>query len=146
MGKGKHTGLRKLHLKAYSSWMGMKTRCKPNFESGKYSENKITVCERWLDSFENFLKDMGDPPIGYTLERENNLEGYNKENCKWATRKIQSRNTSSNVKITYNGETMVLMDWCIRLNIKYSSLRKQVVTNKVPFEQAVIHLLSNTNK
>jgi len=62
------------------------------------------MCERW-DRFENFFSDMGKCGVGKTLDRINNDLGYSPENCRWATRKEQHRNTSKNLRITAFGET-----------------------------------------
>lgn len=78
---------------AYSSWLAMKQRCNnPNhIHAHNYSERGITYDPRWED-FENFYRDMGDRPAGYTLERINNDKGYGPGNCKWATQKEQANN------------------------------------------------------
>lgn len=87
-----------------------------------YGGRGIFVCDRWLNSFENFFEDMGfRPDITYSLERINNDLGYFKENCYWATRTQQSRNKRSNVWIDFNGKRMILKDWANELNLKGSS-------------------------
>ena len=78
----------------YRCWAGIKQRChNPMHEDYKnYGGRGIKVCDRWRHSFENFLEDMGTMPIGLTLERKRNNEGYSKRNCKWATYKEQANN------------------------------------------------------
>ena len=108
--KGQHD---QVGTRAYNSWKHMKARCSdPNHESYKYYGAKgITVCERWLD-FKNFFEDMGLCPEGMTLERINNDGNYEPENCQWATRKAQSRNTRRNTFFTRNGQTKCAAEWC----------------------------------
>jgi len=78
----------------YSCWSAMKQRClnQNNKFYYNYGGRGISVCDRWKDSFENFLADMGKRPKGKTLDRINNNENYEPSNCRWATRKEQSAN------------------------------------------------------
>lgn len=78
----------------YSSWRSMLSRCNnSNATSYQYYGGRgITVCERWLHSFENFLADMGPRPDGMTLDRENTNGSYAADNCRWSTPKQQANN------------------------------------------------------
>lgn len=80
----------------------MRARCNNPNHSGypNYGGRGITVCERW-DDFWLFVKDMGERPEGYTIERKNNDEGYCPDNCVWASRIDQNSNTRE--RITYWG-------------------------------------------
>jgi predicted nucleic acid-binding Zn-ribbon protein len=100
--------------KEYRIWSHMKTRCY-NLNSQyyhRYGGRGISVCDRWLNSFENFYADMGECPEGYSIDRIDNDKGYCPENCRWATRTEQQNNKSDNVVLTIYGKTMSLNDWC----------------------------------
>lgn len=104
--------------KIYGSWAAMKGRCtNPNDPSYfRYGGRGINVCEKWM-KFENFYKDMGDPPKGMSLDRIDNDKGYYKENCRWAARREQQNNTRRNVFITYKGLTKTRAEWARHFNI-----------------------------
>ena len=81
----------------YKTWESMKGRCNTNnnTNSKHYANKGITVCDRWLESFENFLEDMGEKPNNsVSIDRIDNTKGYSKDNCRWATIEQQSRNKS----------------------------------------------------
>jgi hypothetical protein len=78
----------------YRSWHGAKMRCTSpsNDRYASYGGRGISMCDTWLNSFEQFFKDMGNRPTGTSLDRINNDGNYSKENCRWATPKEQMRN------------------------------------------------------
>ena len=100
--------------KAYNSWAAMKRRCydKNNNYYKIYGGRGIRVCDRWLNSFENFLEDMGEPPTKtHTLDRYPDGNGnYDPLNCRWATPKEQGQNTSKVVNHIYNGQKLCLSE------------------------------------
>lgn len=73
----------------YKSWQSMLWRVRSRPE---YRERGIDP--RWF-VFESFLADMGERPMGKTLERNNNARGYFPDNCRWATPTAQARNRST---------------------------------------------------
>ncbi len=113
--------------KTYNSWYGMIQRCaNPNTINYKdYGGNGTIVCKRWL-KFENFLEDMGEVPIGKSIDREDNHKAYCKENCRWSTRKEQQRNRRNNRLITFNGKIQCISAWSEEYNICPYVLRSRL--------------------
>jgi len=78
----------------YATWINMKSRCynqnHPQYHD--YGGRGIDVCPAWKHDFHQFVKDMGERPEKYTLERVDNDLGYSPENCIWDTRSNQARN------------------------------------------------------
>ena len=92
----------------YRVWSSMKKRCyNSNAQMFKhYGARGIIVCDRWLNSFENFLADMGPRPMGGTLERIDNNGNYEPANCKWASIVEQLRNRSI-TKLSENSADLI---------------------------------------
>ena len=80
----------------YECWINMKKRClNKNYSRYKdWGGRGIKVCPRWM-KFENFLEDIGERPIGKSLDRIENDKGYYKSNCRYATPKEQANNRRS---------------------------------------------------
>lgn len=80
--------------KGYAIWSQMKDRCcNPRNKRYKdYGGRGIKVCDRWLDRFDIFISDMGEPPQGFSIERVKNDEGYSPDNCKWIPLADQAKN------------------------------------------------------
>ena len=112
--------------KLYDIWRQMTLRCydATNVSYHNYGARGIRVCSRWLVGALNvkphkvFRLDMGErPSTDYSLERKNNNGHYEPDNCKWATKQEQCRNTRTNLLITFNGETKCLSEWAETLGI-----------------------------
>lgn len=108
----------------YRTWQGMKARCYKKSHIGykDYGGRGIRVCDRWLNSFENFLLDMGSKPVDKTIDRIDNDGDYSPSNCRWATHHEQEHNKRNSIILTYNGKTMCLTQWADYLRVNRSSL------------------------
>ena len=93
----------KTHGMSYTStfriWAGMFRRCyNKNFKNYSYYGGRgIKICDRW-NKFENFLSDMGERPVGLSIDRINNNGDYEPSNCRWATAKEQRANTRNSYR------------------------------------------------
>lgn len=114
--------------RTHSAWINMKSRChNPRVPAYRhYGARGIFVCDRWIDSFDNFFHDMGEAPRGMTLERKNNSEGYSPNNCMWATPKQQARNKRNNRTLSAFGKTMLLRDWSLETGIKRTTITQRI--------------------
>jgi hypothetical protein len=127
-GKNSKThGLRNHPL--YSIWSNMKNRCyNPACKDYKnYSNSGITVCNRWLDSFENFYEDMKDSyVVGLTLDRKDNSLGYYKENCRWATAKEQAINRKTTHYINTPSGRMFIKEAAEKYGIERRTIHRRI--------------------
>lgn len=123
----------------YNAWRNMRQRCTvPTHKLWhRYGGRGVTVCDRWLTSFENFLADMGPRPDGGSLDRIDNDGNYEPGNCRWATSHVQARNRGSNAVYEIDGVKKCLVDWAKHFGINQSTLRDRVVCCGIPIEEAV---------
>lgn len=122
----------------YKRWKSMRDRCN-NPQSKSYSlygGRGIAICEHWHE-FDRFLADMGEcPGQPYTLERNDSNGNYEPSNCRWATKKEQSRNTSRNKFLTYQGQTLCVGEWAELLGLSYTTINSRLRRGK-SVEQAL---------
>jgi hypothetical protein len=106
----------------------MKRRCyNPNGNRyERYGGRGIKVCDRWLTSFMDFLKDMGRRPPGMTIGRIDNDGDYCLENCRWQTAKEQANNRIDNRVIEYEGKRSTLSEWANHLKIPCGRLSHRI--------------------
>jgi hypothetical protein len=106
----------------YSIWEGMHLRCRNH---PHYVGLGIKVCERWSD-FKAFYDDMGPRPTGTSIDRIRGAEGYSPDNCRWATPRQQSQNTSRNINLEWNGEVACVAEWARRTGIKEKAIHQRL--------------------
>src|SRR5687767_5549656 len=127
-------------IPGYYSWSKLKSRClNPKDKKYEYYGGKgVTVCDRWIDSFENFLEDMGErPSASHSIDRYPNKNGnYEPGNCRWATDKEQNRNRNYCRMITYNGMTKSMIEWSEFLGIEYRLIAARIITGRWSIERA----------
>ena len=119
MGKQKH-GM--YNSPEYMSWCAMKKRCtNPKHKAyARYGGRGINIAVEWLE-FVQFYLDMGKRPIGTSLSRIDNNLGYSKDNCEWASDKVQNRNKCNNHYV--QGKSIA--EWAETLGVNVSTLRER---------------------
>ncbi len=113
----------------YKAWTSMKDRCYNSTlnQYKDYGGRGITICDRWLNSFENFYEDMGQRPSQeYSLDRVDNNGNYCKENCRWSTRKEQGNNKRNNHILEYDSQRLTIAEWSIKLNIDRNLIKNRL--------------------
>lgn len=115
----------------YVSWMCMRRRCQdPKFKDFQnYGGRGIKVCRRWAQ-FTNFLKDMGERPKGYLIDRINRFGNYEPKNCKWSTFQESAVNRSSTVFVWYQGELLTASAAAKVLGVSFSGVCQFVRRNR----------------
>jgi hypothetical protein len=129
-------------LPEYRAWDSARQRCNnPNSQGfAYYGKRGIRVCPQWDHSagFKQFLMDMGRRPSPrHTLDRIDNDGSYSPENCRWATRAEQQRNTRRNHLITINGNTKPLCDWAEVFRIPHQYVRNRIHDGCDPIQALV---------
>lgn len=127
------------------AWIGLKRRCvNPNNQTHKYYiDQGVTVCARWMTSFEAFLADVGlRPSPKHSLDRWPDPFGnYEPDNVRWATAEEQMHNRRDNVLVTIGGETHCVGAW-----EKIAGLRRETVRRRLKKGWPVERLLEPARK
>ncbi|MDE1009657.1 MAG: hypothetical protein OSB38_28760 [Paraburkholderia fungorum] len=121
----------------YSIYLLMVKRCTDpkSHAYHHYGGRGIKVCERWLESFENFLQDMGERPEGKTLDRFPDVDGnYEPGNCRWATWTEQQNNKRDNHVLEVNGVRKTLSEWAAETGISPGTLWNRTQYGWTPHE------------
>lgn len=115
----------------YSSWSKIISRCHDvnNEHYRDYGGRGIAVCDRWR-KFENFLEDMGDRPIGTSIDRIDTNGNYEPSNCRWATPKEQSNNTRRCHVVTIDGISKNVSQWAESTNVRRETIFARIRAGK----------------
>lgn len=126
----------------YSEWKKMNGRCRDDnsYNTLKYAKRGIKVCDSWANDFQAFLDHVSRLPHydepGYSLDRIDNDGDYEPGNVRWANAVTQANNRSSNVYITYSGETHTMAEWARKLGMSYNKLQWRIYSGW-PIEKAL---------
>lgn len=123
----------KTNTRLYRIYNNMKERCynKQYQQYKDWGARGITICDEWLNDFMLFY----DWAIsnGYndnlSIDRVDNSKGYSPDNCRWVTSKEQNRNKRSNIYLTYNGQTKLMVKWAEELAVPYGRLQNRYYRN-----------------
>lgn len=118
----------KTNTSEYNIWQTMKARCyvKLNANYANYGGRGIKVCDRWLESFENFLTDMGEKPEGLSIDRVDVDGDYEPRNCRWASVGEQATNRRNNRYVEYEGRKMTISEWARELGVKPGLIKNRL--------------------
>ena len=133
--------------KVYRAWKHMKTRCnnshRPHYRY--HGGRGITYDPSW-EKFENFYRDMGDPPSPKsTLERIDNNGNYTKTNCAWVPQAVQNVNKRNVVRYEHEGERKTLGEWSAATGVKRLTIYKRLQLGW-SFAQAISITPSHSNR
>ena len=135
--KGESHGLS--NTTEYTIWANIKQRCynPKNTHYASYGGRGIKMSDSWKNSFMNFYRDMGRRPTSLTIERLNNDKGYCKDNCIWATRKVQVQNRRGNILVNHKGKEICLIEYCSIMNLKYKTILSRISDRGWSLEKAI---------
>jgi len=125
----------KTKTRLYHVWESMRRRCNCNSDGAfKYYGGKgIKICDEWNDfeAFEKWAYENGYDPnaksFKCTIDRIDNSKGYSPENCRWVDSIVQANNHTTNVKVSYNGETKTIAEWSKLLGWNYRIVYDRIV-------------------
>lgn len=129
-----------IQSRTWRCWRAAVGRCF-NLNSDRYQYyggRGITMCDRWRNSFESFLEDMGEcPSESHSIDRFPNQAGnYEPGNCRWATKSQQAENRKTSKMFTVNGVTACISEHARQHNLPPSKVNQRL-RNGWTIEQAL---------
>lgn len=132
----------------FNSWYNMKERCyyTKYKDYHNYGGRGIKVCDRWLNSFDNFLKDMGERPSEkYSIDRIDVNGNYEPSNCRWATMIEQSKNRRNNKYYEFNNKRLIIPEWAKLFKVTPAAINFWIKKG-VPFNNVCNYYLNKKQK
>lgn len=119
--------------RTYCAWVEMRRRCRDPRKKcfPHYGGRGISVCQRW-DDFQNFLADMGEVPVGLSIDRIDNDGNYEPGNCRWTTPSEQARNRRTSNWVEFRGVRRLLSEWDHFLGLSVGTIRHRIKNNWPP--------------
>lgn len=131
--KPKYTTHGMVNTPEYNAYRGIRKRCYAvNHKSyADYGGRGITMCAEWLESFENFYRDMGPRPgPAFSIDRIDNNKGYSADNCRWATKEEQNNNRRSCHYVEHGTEILTVTQLAKRLGVHRRTLTDRLNRGK----------------
>lgn len=102
----------------------------PNYR--KYGAVGVSVCPEWHGTagFVQFVKDMGMPEPGMSIERKDVFGNYCPDNCCWLPRRLQGRNKRKTIRVVVDGELLPLAEVAERYGINYTTLHGRYTSGR----------------
>lgn len=141
---GESTGKKTIAVE-YNTWNSLRARCNnPRYRKyNDYGGRGISVCERWMESYSNFLEDMGRRPSPkHSIDRIDNNGNYEPSNCRWATFYEQMNNRRRTKYITVFGETKAAGEWARIVKIPLMIIDQRIRKGWKPFDALMRPILS----
>lgn len=132
----------------YRAWSSIKRRCynAKATDYHRYGGRGIIVCDRWVNSFENFLADMGRrPSLVHSIDRIDVNGIYSPDNCRWATPEQQRLNTRVNHRLELNGEVRTVSEWQQLMGLPKDLIYQRVNKLKWTAHKAITTPLQHTH-
>lgn len=123
----------------FQTWQAMVKRCinKNDPAYKNYGGRGISVCNEWINSPSQFIKDMTPKPEGLELDRIDNNGNYSKQNCKWSTRQEQCTNRRTTRLITFNNQTNSILEWS-----RITGINRRTIAQRLSKNWSIEHVLT----
>ena len=134
------------HNRTYRIYWGMRERCYHSKCRAyiHYGGRGIVVCDRWMQNYDNFVTDMGEAPIGKSIDRIDNDGPYSPENCRWASPSEQANNRRSNRIVTFDDREMTFAQVAYEAGVSYKKLHDRTTYRGQSLASAISQTKSHT--